>query len=447
MAIAATRVFFSLYENPPDMSACVKEIVRGEGIIESEPTRTETGQVLVVRAEKLVANSEDCVAEAREAPLIRMKSKLYPKFSFGERVSFSGKLGEPFNFVSNSGRAFDFRGYLAKDDIYFEIKSAAVSAISYDQNKTISGFITSNLYKLKRGFVNNLESVLGEPHSALAAGLVVGEKSALGKDLINDFRIVGLIHIVVLSGFNITIVADAIRKMLMFLPRVWGIVLGGIGIGLFGILVGGGSTVVRSCFMAGIALSADLIRRDYSVTRALIFAGLIMIIQNPKILLHDPSFQLSFLATLGLIILATPIEKKLSFVTEKLGMRGILAATFATQIFVSPYILYMMGQLSVISVFANILVLPLIPFTMLFVFLTGAVGFVSHSASALFAWVSHILLSYELLIVESFSQIPHAAVNVPIFSFFWVIVFYSVLAVVFTFAHFRNSFLQRSNSG
>src|SRR5690606_7295718 len=110
--------------------------------------------------------------------------------------------------------------------------------------------------------------------------LVVGEKSALGKNLLDDFRVVGLIHIVVLSGFNITIVGDAMRRMLSFLPRVWGISVGGIGIMLFGIMVGGGATVVRSCFMAGIALSADLIRRDYQVIRALLFAGLIMIIQN-----------------------------------------------------------------------------------------------------------------------------------------------------------------------
>ena len=89
----------------------------------------------------------------------------------------------------------------------------------------------------------------------------MGEKAALGKDLLNDFRTVGLIHIVVLSGFNITIVADALRRMLSRLPRVWGIVVGAIGIALFGILVGGGATVVRSCFMAGIALSANLFRR------------------------------------------------------------------------------------------------------------------------------------------------------------------------------------------
>ena len=284
---------------------------------------------------------------------------------------------------------------------------------------------------MKTKFVTNLQKTLGEPHAALAAGLVVGEKAALGKDLLNDFRTVGLIHIVVLSGFNITIVAYAMRKLLSFLPRVWGIVIGGIGIFLFGIMVGGGATVVRSCVMAGIALSADLLRRDYSVTRALALAALLMLIQNPAILLHDTSFQLSFLATLGLILLASPIEERLKFIPDILGMRGIIAATVSTQIFVSPFILYIMGQISIIGVVVNILVLPSIPPTMLAVFLTGASGFVWMPMAQFFGWISHLLLSYELFMVQNFARVPFAAAFVPAFSVWWVVAFYGVFLVGF----------------
>ena len=172
--------------------------------------------------------------------------KLYPRFKYGDAISFIGKLSAPFNFKSNTGKSFDYKNYLAKDDIFYEIKSAVVATIesdsfsSIDINSEPTGLgsylnriqivsdyigstITSSLLKLKRSFVNNLNGALGEPHSALAAGLVVGEKAALGKDLLNDFRTVGLIHIVVLSGFNITIVADAFRRLLSRLPRVSGV--------------------------------------------------------------------------------------------------------------------------------------------------------------------------------------------------------------------------------
>lgn len=427
--IAIMRFGFSVMNHGIVPVSCEKEIIFGTGKIIQEPERKESGQIFVVKVDEIIYQDQVCAKNLR----IRMKSKLYPRFVYGDRVSFEGKLSRPFNFKSDSGRSFDYEGYLAKDDVFYEIKSAlvvleheSVSSKKFDFEEKLS----LALFSLKRSFVSGLEHVLGEPHAALAAGLVVGEKSALGSDLLEDFRIVGLIHIVVLSGFNITIVGDAMRKILSFLPRAWGIIVGGLGIVLFGILVGGGATVVRSCFMAGIALSADLIRRDYKVTRALILAGLIMVIHNPMIVLHDPSFQLSFLATLGLIILASPIERFVPFVTERFGIRGIVSATVATQIFVSPYILYMMGSVSIIGMVVNILVLPIIPVTMLAVFLAGMTGMMWIPLSIPFAWLSHMLLSYELTIVRWFADIPYASLNVPIFSKWWVVVFYGIFAVV-----------------
>jgi competence protein ComEC len=432
---AMVRVLFSLHQDVVTIGTCNKRLVTGLGTIIQEPERKEGGQVMVVSVTQLFPattsahtivplSSDSCTRDT----LIRMKTKLYPRFVYGDEISFSGKISQPINFRSDTGRSFDYIGYLAKDDVFFEIKSATAEHISTIRS---GNAVSRGLFYLKRRFVAHLEKVLGEPHAALAAGLVVGEKSALGKDLLNDFRIVGLIHIVVLSGFNITIVGDAMRRILSFLPRVWGITVGGLGIALFGVMVGGGATVVRSCFMAGVALSADLIRRDYQVTRALIFAGLIMLIQHPSILLHDPSFQLSFLATLGLILLASPIEKKLTFVPEKCGMRGIVAATIATQIFVSPYILYMMGTMSIIGMVVNILVLPIIPLTMLVVFLTGATGFISITISEGFGWVAHWLLSYELKMVDLFADVPFASVTLPQFSGWWVVGFYTLFVLIY----------------
>jgi len=452
-AAAIVRVFLSFNQSAPDATSCLKHPLKGIGIVADDPSRVATGQVFDVDVERLSIHDASTTAHSDQACAenihIQVKTKLYPRFSYGDPISFTGNLSKPFNFSSDNGRSFDYAGYLAKDDVYYQMKSAMVLAANDSTASDISnksggsggigtayatdtsmiavnrGFsMTSTLYGIKRAFVGNLESALGEPQAALAGGLVVGDKAALGKDLLNDFRIVGLIHIVVLSGFNITIVGIALRRMLSRLPRIWGIAIGGIGIALFGILVGGGATVVRSCFMAGIALIADLIRRDYSVERALAFAALIMLIANPLILMHDPSFQLSFLATIGLVLLAGPIESKLEWIPDKFGMRGTIASCLATQIFVSPYILYMMGQISIIGVVVNILVLPFIPITMLAVFLTGTFGFVWHPISIVIGWSAHLLLSYELFIVQWFAKLPFAAAYVPPFSVWWVVGFY-----------------------
>lgn len=404
----------------PDASRCLKQPIRGFGIIESDPQRTETGQVFLVNFKKLMVGENDkCSADL----LVRVKTKLYPRFEYGSPVIVSGKISQPFNFSNDDGRVFDYRGYLEKDGVYYEIKSAVVT---FDEKATAIQNAASYLYRIKHRFVSNLERVLGEPHAALAAGLVVGEKSALGKDLIDDFRMVGLIHIVVLSGFNITIVVIALRRTLSFLPRIYGICLGALGIVMFGMLVGGGATVIRSCCMALVALLADLIRRDYNVKTALALAACIMLTANPNTLLHDPSFQLSFLATVGLILLASPIEEKLWWIPDCFGMRGTIAACLATQIFVSPFILYLMGQVSIIGIIANIMVLPFIPFTMLIIFLAGMSGFVFMPTAYIFGYFAHLLLSYELFIVETFAKIPYAALHIPPFSFWWVVVFYGL---------------------
>ena len=383
------------------------------GIISDEPLVKDFTKTFTVRAEKINSETENVS--------LRVQTERYFDFEYGQKIILKGKLSAPFNFKSNGGRTFDYINFLLKDGIYFEMKKPTIEIISEGEGNLLS----KTLFNIKQGFLGNIKKVLGEPHAALAGGLVVGEKSALGKELIDDFRMAGLIHIVVLSGYNITIVADSIRRLLSFLPRTIGIILGGLGIVGFGILVGGGATVVRSCIMAVIALSGELLRRDYNVGKALFVAAALMLIQNPLILLYDPSFQLSFLATFGLILLSSPIEKRLGFITERFGIRGLVASTLATQIFVSPYILYMMGQLSIIGMVVNILVLSIIPATMLFVTLTGLLGFVSTFISEITGWVSHILLSYELMMVRFFAHVPFASIDLPKFSFWIVIGFYA----------------------
>src|SRR5262249_4694540 len=93
--------------------------------------------------------------------------------------------------------------------------------------------------------------------------------------------------------------------------------------------------------------------------------------------------------------------------------------------------LYMMGQISLIGTIVNILVLPFIPMTMLFVFLTGAVGMFSTSVSHIIGWIAHLLLSYELWMVTHFAKVPFAALHIGIFSGWWVTGFYLILLSVF----------------
>jgi competence protein ComEC len=403
------------------------------GLIDEEPSIQGTSQNFNV-----TVFSPD-QEKQKKSMRVHITEKIYPTYAYGMEIELKGHLVSPRNF---SG--FDYVNYLKKDDIYFLMKNPSIRVL--EKNK--GNILVHKLLSIKEKFIENINAVLGEPHAALAGGLVVGEKNSLGKDLLDDFRRAGLIHIVVLSGYNITIVADSIRKLLtLFLPRTYSLLVGASSIVLFGILVGGGATVVRSCIMALIATTAEFFYKDYDVLRALCIAGYGMIFINPIIVLYDPSFQLSFLATLGLILLSSPIEKRLAIwprlFPEWFGMRGLVASTLATQIIVLPLLLYMMGQISVVGIFVNILVLPFVPLTMLAVFLTGAFGIVSHIFSFIPGVLAHILLSYELTMVHLFAHLPYAVLEFHGFTLWMMWVCYALYIAVFIFFRSRSRNLIR----
>lgn len=172
----------------------------------------------------------------------------------------------------------------------------------------------------------------------------------------------------VLSGYNVTIISEFIMGMLSFLPKMIGTSLGALSIILFAIMVGGSATIIRASIMALLVLLARVTGRVSDMTRALFLAGFVMVLHNPQIVVFDPSFQLSFMATLGLISLSPKLNSIFKFVPTKFYLRETVSATISTQIFVLPLLLYMMGELSLVAVFVNLLVLMFIPLTMLFGF-------------------------------------------------------------------------------
>lgn len=233
-----------------------------------------------------------------------------------------------------------------------------------------------------------------------------------------------------LSGYNITIVAVGIMAILGFLSKTLSLSFGVIGILLFAIMTGGTATVMRASIMAILVLLAKGTNRKYEITRALLIAFVFMLIQNPKILVFDISFQLSFLATISLIYVTPLIEKRLTFITEKYAIRELTVSTIATQIFVLPFLIYKMGLISVFSLFANILILPVISWVMLFGFLTGILGFISLALAIPLAYLSSFLLSYILKIIYIFSHLPFSSVTVKSFPLIFVIIIYGIFLFV-----------------
>ncbi len=364
---------------------------------------------------------------ATEGTKVLVTAGKEPPYAYGDRLSITGKIERPGNFTDETTlREVDYRQYLAKDGIYYEMFLPRVEVLARGEGN----WLIVRLLAFKNAFIRNINALIPEPHAALLGGLVVGAKQSLGKKLLDDFRTVGIIHIVVLSGYNITIIARFIERMCAALSRNKRLVLAASTMALFALMVGAGATVVRATIMALIALLARGTGRLYAVTRALLVAGVIMLLHNPHILVFDTSFQLSFLATVGLIYLSPLLEPRVQWVTKQWGLREIVVATLATQLFVLPFLLYKTGALSLVSLPVNLLVLAAVPATMLFGFLAGMFGFVWSALALPFAWVAYALLAYELAVVEWFARMPFAAVVLASFPLWLVVLWYAGYGVV-----------------
>ena len=289
-------------------------------------------------------------------------------------------------------------------------------------------FIRSALFSVKERFLEKMNLAVQSPESLLMGGLILGEKAAFSQELRESFINTGTIHIVALSGYNVTIIAEWIMKLFSKVPYVtqnFGIGAGIFTILLFILMTGASSTAIRAGVMATLALIARATGRNYDVARALILAGVFMILLNPFVLAFDVSFQLSFIATIALIFFTPKIEKYFLWVTPHFKLRDIVSVTCAVYIFVLPFILYKMGNLSIVALPANILILPLIPFIMLLGFLTGFVGLISYIFAAPLGFISYLFLHYELAVINFFANLPFAAFSIPDFPLMLTILIYA----------------------
>ena len=399
------------------------------GVVVDEPDQRENTTKLTLTIKEIQTSGGPTLPTGQAGSISlgdRVKILLtvphYPEFEYGDEISFSGLLERPENFLTESGREFDYIKYLAKDEIFYQMFYPKTELLAQAQGN----FIKGKLFALKKSFLEKVRETIPEPEVSLLGGLLIGTKQSLGQKLQDDFRRVGLIHIVVLSGYNVTIIAEFIMGMLSFLPKMIGTSLGALSIVLFAIMVGGSATIVRASLMALLVILAKVTGRVSDMTRALFLAGFVMVLHNPQIVVFDPSFQLSFMATLGLIFLSPKISSFFKFIPEKFYLRETISATISTQILVLPLLLYMMGELSVVAVFVNLLVLMFIPLTMLFGFLTGIFSYVSVWLALPFSYLTYFLLAYELKIVEFFAGLPFATVKVNFFPFYLMVAIYAV---------------------
>lgn len=430
--------FDAIENSRPDLSIWYGKKLALSGYISEDPRTTPLSQRLKVKVG---------AAEGKELAVpffVLVTTRRYPRYRIGDEVELLGTLQKPENY-----NEFDYVSYLAREDIYATLHFPDIEKIGEWKGNRIKIILS----RIKHAFEENLERVLPEPHGAFLKGLMLGERESIPPELAESFNRTGVTHIIALSGYNITLVSNFFIGTLLFftIPFRVAFWIALLGVLFFVILTGASPSVVRAGVMGVLVLLAQKEGRMYRIMNALVFAGALMIFHNPKILRFDAAFQLSFLATLGLIFLSPPVDEKLkrawhglrrflglaegSHIFEKdysarftlFSFRRVLAETLAAQLMVLPLIIYLFGRASLVSPLANLLVILAVPPSMAVGFFTGAIGFVWEplaKISAIFNWV---LLEYKIRVIEFLARVPWASVELGRWFALLLAAFYAIL--------------------
>jgi competence protein ComEC len=399
---------------------------KAERINNFTENRSFSGTVEIVKDPEIKDWNQAIVAETSESYKILIFTDKYSEYSYGDKFKLECNLEIPKN---KEDSRFDYKTYLAKDEIFYLCQKPRIEKIAGVNKKTFYGF----LLNIRKSMSTKIGRLVPYPEFGLLEGLLLGGSAGLPKKLQTDFSRTGTTHIVAVSGYNVTIVAEYLMIACIFFglwrgQAFWAALL---GIFLFIFLVGFPPSAVRAGVMGGLILWAVKEGRLGNSENAILFAASVMLIFNPMLLRFDIGFQLSFLATLGIIYVYPFFNNFLVKKQKHLGFAWeILFLTLAAQIFVLPVILYNFENLSVISPLANVLVLPIIPLTMLLGFLTLIFSFIFYPLAAIFSWLTFLPLKYETFIISFLSGFNFSSLK---FSFPWwgAVIWYLVLGVLF----------------
>jgi competence protein ComEC len=330
---------------------------------------------------------------------------------YGDWVSLNGELETPGVFDG-----FSYKEYLAREGVLSLMPFASAQKIG----EGAGDLFWRSIYALSETGLDAIRRLYSGTEGALVSGILLGDESGLSEQTKQAFNDTGTRHIIAISGFNISIVAGALlalaRPRLGLRRAVW---VAGSGVALYTLLVGADAPVVRAAIMAGVGLLALHTGRQAFTLNTLAVTAASMVIWNP-LTLWDVGFQLSFMATLGIVTWVpgwqraarTWAERKLPNAWARRldgGLGDIALITFAAQIATLPVLLYYFERVTLISLPANLLILPAQPALMAVAGLSVLLGMVWLPAGQLLAFAGWALAAYTIRIVEFFSALPGAS--------------------------------------
>jgi competence protein ComEC len=333
----------------------LRSAVAGEPVAPSEPIPSGDGPwsatVEAVGSPRDGTRPGTLVLDVEGGPPVRVAATLpwYPEVVPGDRVEVAGRIRPP--------PQDEYGDYLAKIGALGTLRADSLDLLPP------SGSLDRSLEGVRRAAAAGLDRSMPEPESGLAAGVLIGLRDRVDRDLANAFTVAGASHVVAISGWNIAIVASTLGALAGGLRRRRRAILTALAIVAYVAFVGPSPSVVRAGVMAGVALIARELGRPGSAAAALGWAVTLLLLLDPE-WASDAGFRLSVLATAGIIAWGTGLTERLSGANPSRPRRWIaeiLGVSFAAQAATMPVVLSMFGRLSLVAPAVNLLVVPLVP--------------------------------------------------------------------------------------
>jgi competence protein ComEC len=426
VALGAGRFLLTVPHFDATLLASYNDIgwVTVEGVVVGEPDEREGSTNLRIKVQHLTL--PDGTSLAVEGMAL-VKVDRYPRRHYGDRIQVEGLLETPPAF-----EGFSYQDYLARQGIHSIVDRAHVTLVAENEASPI----LYHLFTFKRYAQSMIAEILPKPQASLLTGILLGVETGIPKNLMDDFAATSTTHISVISGFNITIVSGLFAGLAgRLFNRRRATLIAVAGVVVYTVLVGASAAVVRAALMGVLYLWGQYLGRGTYAPASLAAAAFLMTAHNPNVL-WDVGFQLSFAATIGLVLYTEPLERfferalaRVTSIERAQKVIGLISealiVTLAASITTTPIILHYYERLSLVTLISNFLILPAQPYVMVAGGVALLMGLVVRSLGQVAGWVAWIFLTYTIEIVRLTSQLPFASVPVQMHA--WMVFVYYIL--------------------
>ncbi len=344
----------------------------------------------------------------------------YPEYFYGDSLFVSGEpeLAPVFE-------GFNYRDYLYGQGVFLTLAWPQIRVLATHQGNGLKEMVLS----FKSSMEAALSKMLSPPHLGFLEALLFGDESNISSAYKEKLNLTGTRHIAAVSGTNLTIIVFIVLNFLLFLGlwRQTAIIVSLVLIVFYVLMVGAPASAVRAGIMAGLYLLAQLLGRHNFSGHSLLAAATLMLAFNPRLLLTDIGFQLSFLAMAGLVYIQPILAKRFGGQNLFSGLKGIFVATLSAQIMVWPILIYNFGQVSFTGLLANVLIVPLLAPATILGFLAAFSGLIFFPLGRIISWFCYFLVGFIIKVVDWLYLWQSASLKVSNLSPFWLLFLYSLL--------------------